>query len=478
MSVKKYHYNVISQTEEVTGSCHLLELHLPNDVTKKILLDCGEFQEKKYEKENLRLNFDPKDIDYVLLSHAHLDHVGRIPYLYKKGYTKKVYCSEITKELSAIGLYNTAFILNPSQKRLKYSKCLFNFLYDNNDVNESLDNFIGVPFNKMIRLDENISFMLLGNGHILGAACIYIRVNYEGLPDLNLLYTGDYAAANAFFDVTEIPAEIFEKPVHILCESTYGASKKEANPPVLKDIFDDLTKRNMKIVCMAFALERHARACSFIKNYLKENLKLDYPTYMDGLTAKSYNNIFINHSKELKKDMRHFIPNNATYLSKRVDREALIKKNKPFFLVTPSGMGTNGPANYYINELASRSDVAFVFLGYLTDDSLGKQLMNTQKGNTILLPNKKELHVNAEIYQTSEFSSHANKNGLLKFLRKFKNIRSLGITHGQQIARDMMKEACFNANICKDTYTLQAGNAYRIAHHGLIKTYIFKYKVA
>ena len=171
----KLYLDIMACHPEVTGSCFLAVLKLPNRETVKFVIDCGLFQEKEYDSLNNELPFDCDEISFVVVTHNHVDHIGRLPLLFKRGYNGKVYCSTQTKILLPLALNDSQKVLDDVCKRKHQSS-----LYNVKDVETTLNNVVGVDFNNKIKVTPNIEVTFLENGHLIGAAMILIEINYQG----------------------------------------------------------------------------------------------------------------------------------------------------------------------------------------------------------------------------------------------------------------------------------------------------------
>lgn len=474
--------------DEVTGSCIYCTLHLPNRVIK-FLVDCGLFQEKDYLERNQAFPFEPKDFEYVFLTHIHADHCARIPMLYHRGYRGKVYTSYISKELLPITLTNSCRLL--SAQAAKEHKSL---LYTEEDLKTTIDNTVGHVYNEFIKVDNNISIMFLGNGHLLGAACIYMRISYPGEEDINVLFTGDYSPCNTFFEVLDIPDEILSKPVTIIQETTYGYMHSREIKRTLENNVKQAIKENKTIVFPAFAIGRYQEIEHLVQNWMKSGLiPKRYKVYLDGSMPFEYNEKYTKFAPILKPNMRKFVPKDAKRVKattevdekkskkkklkknknelKVIARDTVINSRKPKIIIATSGMGTYGPSYEYITSLKYRSDVLIHFLGYLAEGTLGRILQDEEAYKQKHGLDFKENEEHAQIKFTNELSFHAKKDELLDFLKKFRKINCLLLNHGNFDSTKKYHEYVKKRITIKDIETLNSSTVYRIGAYGFIKSF-------
>ena len=212
-----FYYDIMSINPEVTGSGNLIIVRYPDDNKEKFIVDFGLFQEEEYAKYNEKLICEPNEIDFVLVTHNHVDHTGRLPYLVKNGFNGSIYLTDVTNVFIGGSLLDSCKVLRDLARRKNT-----NPLYSNDDVAKTLQLIEPCSYNKTFNVTEHIKVTFLINGHLFGAAMILVTMSYEGCEDINLLFTGDYNNKNMFFDVPEVPEKIRNLKVSIVIESTYG----------------------------------------------------------------------------------------------------------------------------------------------------------------------------------------------------------------------------------------------------------------
>ena len=214
---ERFYADVMAMHPEVTGSCNLVIVKLPNAETIRFVVDCGLFQEREYEELNSTLPFNAENVDFCLITHNHVDHTGRLPFMVKSGFFNKIYATETTCKLLPLALNDSFKVLRDVSKR-KNKKCLYNEI----DVERTLLCLEPCKYYETIEIGQNVKIIFLNNGHLIGAALILVQISYPGFNDINLLFTGDYNKQNMFFDVNPIPEWILELPLTVIQEATYG----------------------------------------------------------------------------------------------------------------------------------------------------------------------------------------------------------------------------------------------------------------
>ena len=214
----RFYVDVMAMQNEVTGSCNLIIVKFPSEETVRFVVDCGLFQEREYEEMNSVLPFNAENIDFCLVTHVHVDHIGRLPYMVRNGFFRSIYATETTCKLLPLALNDSFKVLNSVSKRKNVKS-----LYSDVDVERTLELLKPCKYNETIKVHENIKVTFLNNGHLVGAALILVQISYPGYEDINLLFTGDYNNKNMFFDVNPIPQWILDLPLTVVQESTYGS---------------------------------------------------------------------------------------------------------------------------------------------------------------------------------------------------------------------------------------------------------------
>ncbi len=472
--------DVLALHKEVTGSCILCTVRFPNREKLKFIVDCGLFQEEKYQQLNYSFPFDPSEIEFMLVTHTHIDHIGRIPKLHKDGFNGKIYASNLAAQLMPIALNNTAQILSASNQKTSKKKQIiessvpvFNTskpLFDIDDVEDTMKYVVPTEYNHTEKINDYIDVIFLKNGHTLGAACILVTIHYPGQEPINVLFTGDYSPSNVFFDVDEIPSELLDLPINIVSESTYGMTSKTSINNVFKDLVLNSVKNKETLIITVFAFGRMQEIKYVLKQMQDENL-LDkgIKIYSDGNLAHEYDNFFNCHKDELK--IKGFIPHNVIPVTGFEQRNALLTNLDCKIILTTSGMGSYGPAQVYLPYYISKPKCSIIFGGYTAENTLGRKLQDVAQYETFnlngIMTTKK-----AKVYSTNEFSSHAKQEDLLDLMRKFNNVKSVLLNHGETVVKENFAKKIIEEINPKKVAILSPENYIRIGTYGVIKSYV------
>lgn len=177
---ERFYADIMAMHPEVTGSCNLVIVKLPDGETIRFVVDCGLFQEKEYEELNETLPFNAESVEFCLVTHNHVDHTGRLPFMVKQGFNKKIYATETTCKLLPLALYDSHKVLNDVAKR-KNCKCL----YDEKDVCHTIQLLQPCKYNETIEISKNVKVTFLNNGHLIGAAVILVQISYPKYENIN-----------------------------------------------------------------------------------------------------------------------------------------------------------------------------------------------------------------------------------------------------------------------------------------------------
>lgn len=425
----------------VTGSKHLL--HINPD--KNILLDCGMFQ--GLGKETLELNsnwgFEPRDLNYVIISHAHIDHVGLLPKLVKDGYNGKIFCTPQTLELAKILLLDSAHIQESDVEhvnhgREKQGRALVQPLYTEDDVMNIYPQFVTVPYNEHYKIDDEVELLYTDCGHILGSAAINLKLKEHGKVS-TLTFSGDVGRYN---DMLLRKPEPFPQADYILLESTYGNKLHDAiNPPgnkLLNYITNTCLKKRGKLIIPAFSVGR-TQEILYLLNRLETEHRLpplDY--YVDSPLSIQATEVIKHHpecfNKEvsdlLKKDDDVFSFKGLKYLKTAEESKSLNAKKEPCVIISASGMAEAGRVKHHIAHNIDSSKNTILLVGYCEPYSLGGRLRSGAKEVSIY----GERHtVSAEIGVIESMSAHGDYKDLSQWLscQDAKAVSKLFLVHGE-----------------------------------------------
>lgn len=458
----------IGATETVTGSMHLIEA-----AGKKFLLDCGLYQGKRklaYEINKNFDEFDPKEIDFVILSHAHIDHSGNLPSLVRNGFSGNIYSTFATRDLCSIMLMDSAHIQEKdvqyvNKKRAKLGKNLFEPLYDQENAQDALKKFIGVNYYHKYKIDENISFSFVDAGHILGSAVTHIEINENGTR-INLGFTGDLGRPN--LPILKDPEKI--PPVDILIsESTYG-NKLHGNPvdaeKALIDVINKALERNGKIIIPAFSVGRTQELVFELHKIFESNKVKRLPVYVDSPLSVNATEVFRLHPECFDNETARFLVENKDpfgfnqlhYITETEDSKNLNELNEPAIIISSSGMCEAGRIQHHLlNNIEDENNIVLI-VGYSAQHTLGRRITEREPEVKIFGDMYK---LNAEVIVLDYFSAHADQSELLDYCDKFDKSRmqNLFLVHGESDQQNVLRTKLIELGF-KDVTIPQKGDTF------------------
>lgn len=468
-SREHFYADIMAVSPEVTGSCNLVIAKLPNKETVRFVVDCGLFQEREYDELNQALPFNPEDVDFCLVTHNHVDHTGRIPFMVEKGFYKEIYATEDTCKLMPLALHDHLKVLRDVAKR-KNVKCL----YREESVERTIDFLKPCKINETFKIGKYVKVTFLSNGHLLGAASILVQICYPKYESINILFGGDYNKKNVFFNVKKIPAWVRRLPLTVIQESTYGDMETSDIKKCFKENILKCIKESGTVIAPVFSLGRSQEILYELKCMQKsKELDVEVPIYFDGKLAIKYTNLYINGELGIKSNMRDFLPENIYFVNKDNREDVLLGKERKI-IVTTSGMGSYGPAQLYIPEYIRRKGALIHFTGYTAEGTLGANLKNAKNGDVVefggcLLTKR------AQVEYTNEYSAHAKSDEMIEFLKQFENLKLVLINHGETNSKNEFSKKVLNQVETKDVGLLGRDYFFRINAYGLVKTLSTKF---
>ena len=461
--------DIMAMNHEVTGSGNLVIVRLPNNETIRFAVDFGLFQEKQYEELNTSLPFNPENIDFCLVTHNHVDHTGRLPFMVKNGYYKEIYATDTTCKLLPFALYDSFKVLKDISKR-KNTKNLYNEV----DVDRTLSLLKPCKYNQTIEIGRYVKVTFFNNGHLMGAAVILVQVSYPGKEDINILFTGDYNNKNMFFDVDPLPEWVLELPLTIIQESTYGNMDKKEMQKSFKNNITKCLNDEGTVVALVFSLGRAQEILYELKCMQKAGeLNTEIPIYFDGKLAIRYTELYLKDGLDIRDGMKEFLPENLTYVNK-LNRQEILEDTDKKVILTTSGMGSYGPAQTYIPEYITRKNALIQFTGYTAEGTLGSRLKSAETGGMVQVGGliaKKQ----AKVEYTTEYSAHAKADEMIEFLQQFKNLKLVLVNHGETDTKETFAERIANEVDTKRVGILGREYFFRITPYGLGKTLSTKF---
>lgn len=437
----------------VTGSKHLITLKSG----KNILLDCGLFQGhgKMTDKMNSHFGFDPASIHYLILSHAHIDHSGAIPLLYKQGFRGKIFSTAATRDLATIMLADTAHIMSNDARYLnKHLRDRDNFiepLYDQEDVEGAMELFITVPYSRRYRVNKETEFSFTDAGHILGAAAVNLTITENENNPIRLTFTGDIGRNT---DQILPDPEPFPQADYIICESTYGNrlhdNAENSASKLLEIVHKTCVEQKGKLIIPAFSLGRTQEIVYTLNNLSNTGKLPKIPVYVDSPLSINATNIMRAHRERfnpevkavLRTDPDPFGFDNLHYIQRVEDSMALNGRKDPMIIISASGMAEAGRIKHHIKNAIGNPDNTILMVGYCTPESLGGRLM---AGNESVHIFGKEYKVKADVKMLGSYSAHADYSEMIQYLKcqDPSQVKKMFLVHGEYEVQFEWREKLF-----------------------------------
>jgi len=442
---------------EVTGSKHLIT----TKKGKRILLDCGMFQGKGMETDaaNRNLGFEPKDIDYIILTHAHIDHSGLIPYLYHLGFRGDVICTPATRDLCAIMFQDTAYILAQdvrwyNKKMDRLHKPRIQPLFDLNQAERCMHLFVTVGYDRIYRVCDEVLLSFTNSGHMLGSAIVNLEITEDG-EKKRIAYTGDIGRLQSHILCSPVP---FPQCDYLICESTYGDRLHDdrlvTEEQLLGVVEDTCVYKKGKLIIPSFSVGR-TQEIVFVLNQLYNDGRLPHiPVYVDSPLSVNATHIFRMYTDALNEEVQdtmRFDPdpfgfNTLKYITDINESKALNNNPDPCIIISASGMLEAGRVKHHVANHISDPSCTILIVGYCTPESLGARIQD---------PNKKwisifgfDRKIKAQITKIEGFSGHGDYQEMIDYLTRSQDVKKLKhtfIVHGESGAQSTYKDHLYEA---------------------------------
>ncbi|AGK97818.1 MBL fold metallo-hydrolase RNA specificity domain-containing protein [Clostridium pasteurianum] len=446
--------------ECVTGSCHILRVS-----NKTILLDCGLYQGKdEKERGNDGFNFDPKEIDYVILSHAHIDHSGRIPLLYKKGFKGQIFCTNATKDLCEAMLADSGYIQEmevewKNKRRRRQGLDLIEPLYTAAIARLSIYLFTGIPYNTTMEIFDGFKIRFRDSGHLLGSAFVEIFIKEEEKDEVKIVYTGDVGNVN--IPIMRDPT-ILDYADYLIMETTYGNRLHDnLNSQLhrLTNIIKETFNRGGNVVIPSFAVGR-VQEILYELSKLRKNGELgNLMVFVDSPLAAESTKIFEKYSSCFDEETKSEFDDGSNplkfdgliFTNSQEDSAKINKIQSGAVIISASGMCEAGRIKHHLKHNLWRKECSIVFVGYQAQGTLGYNIVNGAKKVKIF---GEEFAVNASIYNIEALSGHADRDGLIQWLDSFsKKPEEIFLVHGEKEAEESFlnftREKGYNTRIVR-----------------------------
>jgi metallo-beta-lactamase family protein len=426
-------------TRTTTGSLYLFEI---ND--SRLLLECGLFQGKRGEsiERNRRFPFDPRSVDVVVLSHAHIDHCGNLPNLCRQGFEGNICCTFATRDLAAIMLEDSAEIQRDdaifvSKKRAKSGLPPVEPLYTAMDADRAVRQFVGINYDRPFPVCDGVAVTFVDAGHILGSAQVVLDVRENGIK-FRYLFSGDVGRGHD--DILRDPVGV-EEVDYLQVESTYGgrehSAKANANAEVGQLVRETLQNKG-KVIIPSFSVGRTQQIVYTLHQLTLANQLPRVPIYVDSPLSVNATEVYRLHPecfnesiyKFLRERENPFGMENLTYIREVAHSMKLNELKDPAIIISASGMAEAGRIRHHLANHIGNPANLILFIGYCAEHTLGAQIMSGQTPVNIF----GEPHaVRARIASLDAFSGHADKNELRRYVEAIGGkIKKISVIHGEE----------------------------------------------
>ena len=470
----------IGAAHEVTGSCHLLTAN-----GKNILIDCG-MEQGPDLYENQKLPVAEGDVDFILLTHAHIDHSGRIPKLYNEGFRNKIYATKATCDLCSIMLPDSGHIQEmesqwKNKKRLRKGEDVIPPLYTAEDAIRCLEIFTPVQYDDIIQVDENINVRFNDAGHMLGSAIIEIWVTEDG-KTTKAVFTGDLG--NNDLPLLDSPTMISNAD-YLIMESTYGNRlhmRNDEKATMFLDIVAETLDKGGRIIIPSFAVGR-TQEILYELDKLKEDLGQDeefakkyeklmnVPVYVDSPLAISATEVFKKNTELFEEEIQEKIKRGDNPLEFRglqftpsaEESKALNEDHTPAIILSASGMCEVGRIKHHLKHNLWNPNSTILFVGYQAPGTLGRTIVDGAEKVKIF---GEEIAINARVEYIEGYSGHADQTWLLNFIWSFTNPpKHVFLVHGEYEGQEELKRKIEETSECKVTIP-DFGESYELGNEG------------
>ncbi len=449
--------------EAVTGSNFELQ-YLYGEKKRggiRLLIDCGlpqgmDAQHKEWEA----FNFDVTKIDYLLVTHAHMDHIGRIPFLVASGFNGKIYSTKATREMAEIAFADAYHINQKNYDR----GTLLEMPYEERDIMKAMSLWKTVEYRNELTLSEKVTAKFFNSSHVLGSAFIQINCGDHNFSE-KVLFTGDMGAHSLLLPEADIPTD----SDIVFMETVYGGRVHEHlndRSEFLKKIIDETVKKHGTLVIPAFSIERTQEILKEINDFVEHKQIKVLPVFLDSPLSISMTKIFHKHKELMSEEIQKQINKGddifkfpGLHITESKDESIGISHTPgPKIVIAGSGMIAGGRVIHHVRNYLEGRNNTILLAGYQAPGTYGRLLTENKKEIVFY---GEHLNVNAKIYQLSGYSAHRDKNDLLKFVEKIEsNCKSLNLILGDaesllEFKRTLQENLNVNAHICLKRETLE-----------------------
>jgi metallo-beta-lactamase family protein len=436
----------VGAAREVTGSCHLLHV---NGYT--VALDCGMFQGRRQEaaEKNRQLPLPIEKLDAVVLSHAHIDHSGRLPYLIAEGYSKTIWATSATRDLSAVMLADSAHIQEKDAEFLaKRRKDFIEPLYGMRHAVRTMDLMVGVPYNRSFDVVPGLKATYIDAGHILGSASVALDCTESGRTK-RLVFSGDIGRSGLAIVRDPTPPQLADA---LIMESTYGNRDHESVEGAraqLAEVVRETAKRGGRVLIPAFAVGRTQEMIYALHGLVHEGAIPSIPIYVDSPLAIDTTTVFEMHpetfdrSEEMVQKAKDLFRFELLHYTRSVEEsKALSRAHGPMIIIAASGMMENGRILHHLAQGAGDPRNTILVVGFQAEHTLGRRVVERQP---VLHIFGDEVPLHAEVVVIDGYSAHADRTEMITWLSRVKEkspgLGPVWLVHGEAAVQDDFKAA-------------------------------------
>lgn len=444
------HIEFSGAAQEVTGSCHILRVG-----TRTVLLDCGLFQGRRSEsrEKNLRLPLPVEDIDAIVLSHAHIDHAGRLPYLVAQGYRGTIWATSATRDLCALMLADSAYIQEKDADFLeRHGRPHAEPLYRVEDATRTLEQMIGMPYRKWFEVTDGVRAMYTEAGHILGSASVVLELQ-EGATSRRVVFSGDIGRHD--LPIIRNPEPPTGGADVILCESTYGNRDHESVDGArdeLGRVVRETAARGGRVLIPAFAVGRTQELVYDLHALHRAGKIPSIPIFIDSPLATAATSVFAMHP-EVFDQSEHLIRHTGELFDFPLvkftrdvsESKALNTLRGPMVIIAASGMAESGRILHHLRAGASDVRNTILIVGFMAEHTLGRRILEQRRVIRIF---GEDVDLAAEVTVLNGYSAHADRTELHAWLRAVRDgghadgrsTPRVFLVHGEQPAQTAFAE--------------------------------------
>ncbi len=459
---------VLGAAREVTGSCYLLEVG-----DARFLVDCG-LRQGGDEEEALNFSpfpFEPSGVDFMLLTHAHIDHSGLIPRLVRKGFRGPIYTTEPTRDLAEIMLLDSAYIQESeanwrTRKARRAGRKAFEPLYTERDARKAIDQLEPVKYGTSRRLARGVEVVFHDAGHILGSAVLALDLE-EGGEKARVVFSGDVGQPDQ--PIIRDPERMTQAD-YLVMESTYGDREhvRDGSPvDELAAILEEAERTGGNVIIPAFAVGRTQELLFFL-NQIEDERGLNMPVYVDSPLASRATEVFRRHTEAYDEESQRLVREPGgifdfprVHYTASVEESRALNEKRGIIIISASGMAEAGRVRHHLKHNLWRPEAHVVIVGFQAQHTLGRRLL---EGADRVHLFGDEIAVKAHIHEISGLSAHADREQLISWASHFQKPRLVILTHGETQAAETLRDLLrtrldFNVTVAdkNEVFNLEGG---------------------